>query len=114
MMSFIYILHFERPLCHAQHYTGATTNLIRRTARHQKGHGAAITAAVVAEGIAMHIGGIYMVTDGNLFDAEKRAKARKNGRTMCQICNPKGTVRLPGMRAIDRELFTIPTTKDEG
>ena len=35
---YIYLLHFERPLCHSQHYLGSTKDLERRLKEHRRKH----------------------------------------------------------------------------
>ena len=50
----VYLLHFDRPLGHAKHYTGSTTRSVEeRVAEHVAGRGANLTAKAIAAGITL-------------------------------------------------------------
>lgn len=55
-MPQVYLLHFDKPLCHAQHYCGWTGNgVAARLATHLKGNGAKIIAAAVCSGLTIRV-----------------------------------------------------------
>ena len=47
----VYLLHFDRPYKHAQHYVGWTTNLPSRLEEHRQGRGARLLQVINAAGI---------------------------------------------------------------
>jgi hypothetical protein len=51
----IYLLHYDRPLHHAQHYLGFTDDLDARTARHLNGFGGRLPAVFLELGISFTI-----------------------------------------------------------
>lgn len=79
-----YLLHFERPLHHAQHYLGTTLRLGLRLTLHQIGRGARLPAAFREHQIGFELARTWR----GYRDKERQLKARKNGRELCPICNP--------------------------
>lgn len=84
-MSCLYLLHFDRPLSHAQHYLGFTDHddVQERIARHAKGHGSRLCRAVAAAGIGWRLVRTWPGGDRTL---ERRLKNRKNGPLLCPVC----------------------------
>lgn len=78
----IYLLHYDRPLHHAQHYLGFTDDLDARTARHLNGFGGWLPAVFSELGISFTIARTW---DGDR-NLERKLKRRKNGRKLCPIC----------------------------
>jgi predicted GIY-YIG superfamily endonuclease len=81
----IYLLHFARPYKRAKHYMGFTTDLTRRLARHARGDGARLMAAVVGAGIAFELARQWP-GDRN---TERALKRQKDAPMLCPICNPR-------------------------
>ena len=81
----VYLLHFDRPLHHARHYLGFTTDLADRMVRHASGNGAKLVAAVRAAGIGWTLARTWVDVPREL---ERRLKARKRIRRRCPICSP--------------------------
>ena len=81
-MMQVYLLHFEKPLSHAQHYLGSTKNLPYRLSQHRNGEGSPLVKAVIEAGILVHLAGTW---EGGR-DLERKFKRRKNGRKLCPIC----------------------------
>lgn len=81
----IYLLHFGRPLKHAQHYIGSTPDhgLERRMQEHVNGRGARLTAAVARTKIPMTLARVWWHPDRSL---ETRLKAGHNARALCPVC----------------------------
>ena len=75
----IYVLHFDEPIAHARHYTGATRNLLDRLRDHILGHAARLTNEVMLRGITWQIGAILEVTEASVWEVEIWVKAQKNG-----------------------------------
>lgn len=83
----LYLLHFSRPLAHAQHYLGVAKNGIeRRVEEHQRGAGAKITRAAVAAGIELTLVKTWLQVPR---DKERRLKQRTL-RPHCSICKNGG------------------------
>jgi hypothetical protein len=78
----IYLLHYDRPLHHAQHYLGFTDDLDARTTRHLTGFGGRLPAVFSELGISFTIARTW---DGDR-TLERKLKKRKNGRKLCPIC----------------------------
>lgn len=83
----IYLLHFDRPLSHAQHYLGFTEHLEARLALHAKPNGSSnhrLMQVIHEQGI----GFVLARTWPGDRTAERKLKRRKEGRRLCPICNP--------------------------
>lgn len=84
-MGKIYLLHFDMPYCHAQHYLGYSENLEGRLWHHKRGTGAKLTRAASQAGIKWTVVRTWM-GDQSL---ERKLHKSKNNPKLCPICNPK-------------------------
>jgi predicted GIY-YIG superfamily endonuclease len=85
----IYLLHFDRPLVHARHYVGWTTDLEARLDEHGGSNGSALMRAVKDAGIGWTLARTWT---GDR-DHERRIK-RAGGKTrICPVCR-HGSVEL--------------------
>lgn len=89
----LYLLHFEKPLHHAQHYVGATSNLRRRLILHAHDKGAKIIKKINSLNIKWELARVWKTEhfDG-IFWEESLMKKMKNGSLYCPICykhNPR-------------------------
>lgn len=85
----IYLIHLDKPICHAQHYIGFTCNLESRLAQHRSGHGARLLAEANKLGIRYEVvrtwkGGQW-VNGARLL--ERKLKNQKNAPRLCPVCN---------------------------
>lgn len=78
----VYLLHFSRPLHHAQHYLGWTRDLFERGSAHQAGRGSPLVRAAIAAGIQVEV---VRTWDGDRH-LERQLKNRKNARRLCLVC----------------------------
>lgn len=80
----IYLLHFNEPYKHAQHYLGWTIDLEERLRAHERGIGrtSALTRAVVAAGITWVLARTWR---GDTYD-EKKLKGYGSMKRLCPIC----------------------------
>lgn len=80
----IYILHFHRPLSHANHYIGwcEVGGLENRLRKHRNGSGARIMAALKERGIGFDLVRLKL---GDRHE-ERRLKNFNKTRRMCFIC----------------------------
>lgn len=87
-VSHVYLLHFGKPLCHAQHYCGWTLNGIeQRLAVHLSGHGAKLVKAVVANGSAVVVARSWEC--GGWREARQQERRMKNTHNLpsyCPVC----------------------------
>lgn len=89
MAGIVYLLHFDKPYYHAQHYLGYTRDLESRIERHKGGNGSPLVAAVVNAGIDIVVARTWS-GDRNL---ERRLKNRHNTpRQLCPICRNGGDI----------------------
>jgi predicted GIY-YIG superfamily endonuclease len=102
-MSCIYLLHFEEPLSHAQHYLGSTTDLEERVRRHRAGQGARLTQVLHERSRAWKLAAVFMPHSptASVRGLERAAKQRHGAAAYCPICArgnqiaPKGTYQVP-------------------
>lgn len=88
----VYLIHFDRPLCHAQHYLGWTNDLGQRLADHEAGRGARLMAVIAEVGITWCVARLWMGTR----TLEKRLKTRHGPYRLCPICASARTTRERG------------------
>lgn len=82
----IYLIHFDKPYKHAQHYRGYCEDdqLEARIARHRSGRGARLLAVIQAVGIGWRCVRTWPGADRR---AERNLKKRGVA-WICPICNP--------------------------
>lgn len=82
----VYLIHFDKPLHHAQHYIGyANESLEQRIKRHRSGDGSKLMRAVTRAGIPWRV--VRTWQDGSR-DFERQLKQGKHSSRLCPICNP--------------------------
>lgn len=109
---FVYILHFDDPLAHAQHYVGMTGNLRQRLEAHASGNGARLTEVLKDDSKPWTLGGLFQTTPTNARRVEKNLKDQHNTARYCDICNrdapaPEGSKRYP----LEEVPFSTRSTK---
>jgi len=84
----VYLLHFDKALCHAQHYMGSAADLEARLEKHRTGNGARLMAVIKDLGIGWEVARIWeheTLKKARL--AESRYKrVYKSARKLCPIC----------------------------
>jgi predicted GIY-YIG superfamily endonuclease len=86
-MAQVYLLHFSRPLHHARHYLGSTSNLDARLAEHRAGRGARLVEVVIGLGITFEVTRTW---NGGR-DLERTLKRRKASPRLCPVCRGQVT-----------------------
>lgn len=81
-MGTVYLIHFDQPISHAQHYMGWSSKPMDRVNEHFAGNGAKITKAFASAGIG---GELVRTWPGNRA-FERTLKDRKNARGLCPKC----------------------------
>ncbi len=80
----VYLIHFDQPLKHAQHYIGfVESDLDQRIEKHKNGTGAKIMKAVNEAGIPWQVVKVWKDGDRTF---ERKLKNRKNSKCMCPLC----------------------------
>lgn len=84
----VYLLHFDQPLGHQQHYLGITRTdrLHRRMEEHQRGRGARLTARLSAQGLGFTL--THIIPDASP-EIEKRLKQASRFKRLCPLCSPQ-------------------------
>ncbi|MEN6583000.1 MAG: GIY-YIG nuclease family protein [Armatimonadota bacterium] len=85
MADTVYLLHFERPYKHAQHYIGYTSDLESRLTQHRNGTGARLIQVINAAGIKFKLARTWS-GDRNF---ERKLKNYKHSSKLCPICRTK-------------------------
>jgi predicted GIY-YIG superfamily endonuclease len=79
----VYLIHFDRPFRHAQHYTGWTAgDLDGRLAEHAAGRGARLMAVIADAGIAWTLARTWQGTRTR----ERQLKRQGGASRRCPIC----------------------------
>lgn len=102
---FVYILHFDTKLSHAQHYVGSTTNLKYRLKAHALGFAANLTKVIAGHGIGWQLATLLKVERGNFRAIERLIKKQNNGPRYCKICTKQAPV-PKGCRSYDLRILT--------
>jgi len=100
----VYLLHFDKPHHHAQHYLGFSQQLETRLGKHFSGNGTGLTRVIkeqannhaVLARTWPHPAGLGPVPDSQLVDqcVEMVLKARAESPRLCPICNPDKALSL--------------------
>lgn len=81
----VYILHFDEPIAHAQHYTGFSDQVYERLRQHARpSTDVRIIQEFRARGIGFAVGKIWH-DRGRRFERHLK-KVSKNARHHCEIC----------------------------
>ena len=78
-----YLIHFDRPLGHAQHYLGYARDVSARLADHRAGYGARLMQVVAEQGITWRLARTWPQGDRTL---ERRLKRWHKSCQLCPIC----------------------------
>ncbi len=85
-VGFVYLLHYDTPIGHSQHYLGYTSRrVVDRVQDHIDGKGAALPREATRRNIDPEC--VRVWEDGTPA-LEKALKRRKNSRGLCPICRP--------------------------
>lgn len=82
VMGTVYLIHFEEPYKHAQHYLGWASNLDGRLRHHRKGTGGNLMRIVTRAGIAWRV---VRTWDGDRH-LERRIKNIGGLARCCPVC----------------------------
>lgn len=94
--GYVYVLHFEIPLHHSQHYIGCTTDPLRRWTEHATGQGARIVEAAMEVGIEWRVGAIGVCSVEEMRQLERKMKSYHGAANHCEICCGGEPAAIPG------------------
>lgn len=104
--GFVYMLHFETPICPGrhtcQHYIGYADDIAARLQAHETGHGARLTQVARALGIGWRVVRLWRGDRG----LERTLKNRKYGPRLCPICGRAH--RLDGVADLPIDQYELP------
>jgi predicted GIY-YIG superfamily endonuclease/predicted GNAT family acetyltransferase len=86
-MAYIYILHFDTKLSHAEHYAGCTEKLEKRLIAHANGAGSHLTRVLKERQIEWRLGGLMVTTHAQMRRHERNLKDQGHAARYCEICN---------------------------
>ena len=101
----VYLIHFDRPLAHAQHYVGYTKNLRRRLREHSRGRFSPLMAAVNQAGIPWVVARVWAAGDREL---ERKIKASHHTARFCPLCDPDLVVQPAAKAILDLQYWRMP------
>jgi len=107
-MAYIYILHFNEPVAHANHYCGCTNNLLARMACHADGRGSRLTRELYSRGIEWTLAGLMTCTKAQMRRLERHLKTQHNTPRHCPLCMPNSAVSIPGTTPYPVSLMRLP------
>lgn len=84
-MGYVYLIHFEKPIGNARHYTGYTDNFEKRISQHRNGEGSDLTRIANERGINWLV---VRVWQDATIETEKSIKTMSTKIT-CPICRQK-------------------------
>lgn len=109
MKGTVYLIHFDRPYFHAQHYVGWTQNgIMERIERHRNGSGARLLQIVNEVGIPWKVARMW----GASRERERQLKKSKNARRYCPICMAGKPV-TPQWARKDKDSFFVNRRSDQ-
>lgn len=86
----VYLIHFDNALAHAQHYTGSTPRLRGRLTDHAHGRGARLTAHLFRTNRDWRVSQLWQCQNtATARQIEQTLKRRHNGRHHCPLCRPR-------------------------
>lgn len=106
--GYVYVLHFEQPLAHAQHYVGCTRDIRQRLITHAQGRGSNLVRAAMAEGIEWRLGALGRTTIAGLYRIERQVKNWHGSRAFCSCCCGEEAKALPGCQGLPLDDIPYP------
>lgn len=82
----VYLIHFEKPLHHAQHYMGFTEDLKQRLTQHAMGKGARLMEVIAEHGIEWKLARTW---ENGSRTMERQLKNQHNAPLLCPECSGK-------------------------
>lgn len=85
--GYVYLIHFDTPYKHAEHYLGSCISLDYRLAQHRAGTGARLMEVIAEAGISWEVSRIWRCDSPELARLlEAKLKRRCNDKRLCPLC----------------------------
>jgi hypothetical protein len=107
--AYIYVLHFETKLSHAEHYVGCTHELQNRLRAHAFGYGSRLTEVLRERGIEWKLAALGSTSHSGMRRVERKLKNQHNAKRYCTICSGKASLRIPSTTPYPFEALSFPT-----
>lgn len=88
VQGYVYLVHLERPVAHAQHYTGWTRDVEMRMGYHMRGAGGRLLAAAAARGIKAAV--VWVWQGDRAF--ERTLHDNSHNKRRCPVCRGDETI----------------------
>ena len=91
--GWVYLIHLERPLHHAKHYLGSSTDVVGRMDAHRRGQGSRLLRAVNGAGIGYQVVRLWRYnseTQARRYEAQLK-RQQHNGR-LCPVCQRQDSI----------------------
>lgn len=96
----VYLLHFDRPFGHAEHYAGWALDHQTRVDEHLRGEGSRLVAAAIAAGVHVEL---VRVWENQTRAFERQLKQNGTLKRVCPLCKPSYNARAArNMRRLRR------------
>lgn len=113
--GYIYVLHFDNKLSHAEHYIGCTTQPKDRLISHASGRGSRICQVLIERGIGWRLGMLATCSLTEMRLLERQLKRQHGAQPYCELCHNspyQEPRRLAGTRPLALDLVPWPTHSD--
>ena len=109
--GYVYVLHFDKPLCHAQHYIGCTCDVRQRLITHAQGRGARIVAAAMEQGITWRLAALGVTHVAGMRRIERQLKEWHGCKEQCSLCTAEPRA-IPGTKGYPIEEIPWPVDSE--
>lgn len=103
--GYVYVLHFFRPISHARHYIGCTTDIKARLTTHAQGRGANLVRVALAQGIGFRLAALGVCSMTCMRRLERQLKNWHGAEEHCECCKADDARRIPGTQPYNLELL---------
>lgn len=107
--AYVYVLHFDVKLSHAQHYIGCTHNVKRRLAAHAMGAGSHLCRVLRDYGITWRLGALGSCNHAGMRRIERMLKNQHNAAQYCTLCKGDEAKRIRGTTPYPIDELDFPT-----
>ena len=116
-MGYVYVLHFDSKLSHAEHYVGCTHNIFDRLTAHANGAGSRLTQVLRENGFRWRLGALGVCpSHASVRRVERNVKKQHNAKRYCEVCAEREgfiCARIPGSTPFPLEMMPFDHTCDK-
>lgn len=107
--GYVYVLHFDEKLSHAQHYIGCTHELRERLTAHAVGRGSRLCQVLLEKGISWQLGAVGSCSHREIRRKERQLKNWHHSKEFCTICAGEYARKIPGTTPYPITSLPFPT-----